>query len=161
MGSARTRKQIKYMYLRVFWFGHFPRSRIKSKSIFFLIKCYIITVLKKWTISSQTIAFQKMDIPLYFQKVFFFGGGEFFPLNFLLKKPPEYAKFSLVTCPKLIAVTAWMDVLVNGRYVACMDDIVFGCYSVLMTRCIDDTVYWWHVVLMTRCIDDMVNGWHG
>ena len=34
----------KYAHLRVFWFGHFPRSGIESESSF-LIKCYIITVL--------------------------------------------------------------------------------------------------------------------
>ena len=69
-----NQKTRKYVYLRiscVFWFGHFPRCGIKSKSSF-LIKCYIITVPNFFVSSvlSQKMTFQKMEFPLYSQKVY-------------------------------------------------------------------------------------------
>ena len=106
LGKCPNQKTCKYVYLRiscVFWFGHFPRSGIKSENSFF-IKCYIISVLifffwvfrpKKWR-SKKWIShciFKKLMILVGFS---FFGGKN-------LKKPNtlEYAQVLVVTCRKL------------------------------------------------------------
>ena len=44
-GSVRTRKHALSLSC-IFWLGHFPKSKNSFESSF-LIKCYIITVLKK------------------------------------------------------------------------------------------------------------------
>ena len=80
----------KYTYLGiscVFWFGHFLRSEIKSKSSFLVKKCYIMAVLnffeafcpKKWHLKKLfLILFSKSDLV---------GGGQICCQNCYLKKP--------------------------------------------------------------------------
>ena len=123
------------MDLQVFWFGHVPRSRIKSKGIF-LIKCYIITFLKtncgafcptKWR--------SKRNFPLYFQQVIWVGGGGdiFLPKFFSssLEKPntPEYAQVLVVTWAKLNSFTALL--LLSPRPTLIPDPLSPGAESVV------------------------------
>ena len=106
--NQKTHEIRKYLYLCVFWLGHFPRSRIESKNS--LIKCYKITLLNFFSrVFSQNIAFLKMDFPLYFQQVIWVGGGHFFLI--FLKKPnnPEYGQVLVVTCTKFNSVTALLS----------------------------------------------------
>ena len=52
-----------------------------------------------------------MDFPLYFEKVIWVGGGNFFRQIFFLKKPntPEYAQVLVVTWAKPNSVTALLS----------------------------------------------------
>ena len=80
--NQKTDEIRKFAYMRVFWFGHFPRSGIESKNRF-LIKCYIITVLKKFL---ERIV-QKNGVPkngflIVFSKSDLGGGTHFSPKFF-------------------------------------------------------------------------------
>ena len=78
---------------------------------YFLIKCYIITVLnicgafrpKKWRSNKWIIN--------YSFKKWFWWGGQFFRQKFFLKKPNtlEYAQVLVVMCPKPNSVTALLS----------------------------------------------------
>ena len=73
--NQKTHEIRKYTYLHVFWFGHFPRSGIKSESRF-LIRCYIITVLKKNLERFVLInGVKKNGFPIVFSKRDLGGGG--------------------------------------------------------------------------------------
>ena len=80
--NQKTYEIRKYMYMHVFWFGHIPSSRIKSKS-FFVIRCYIISVLNFFVerFGPQN-GVQKNNFLLYFQKVIWVGGKFFLPKFF-------------------------------------------------------------------------------
>ena len=98
----------------IFWFGHFPRSGIKSDSSF-LMKCYIITVLKKnpGAFCPKKWRSKKWISHCIFKKRFWLGWGmgQFFTDIFFLKKPstPEYAQVLVVMWAKLKSVAALLS----------------------------------------------------
>ena len=70
--------KVKVCDLLPFRLGHLLKSKIESESNF-LIKSYIDTIIKKigvfWSIFKKS---QKMDFPLYFEKLIWLGGDIFF-----------------------------------------------------------------------------------
>ena len=107
LGKGPNQKTHQYAYLRiscVFWFRHFQRPKLKSKSIF-LIKCYTIAVNFFWENFVP-----KNDVP---KKWFYIilsksdlGGGKYFVTKKILKKPniPDYAQVLVDMCLKPISV---------------------------------------------------------
>ena len=107
------------VYLRiscVFWFGHFPRSRIKSKSSYFdkVQYNYCSNFFVERFVPKNGA---KKLFPIVFKK-WFFGGTVFFAEIFVCKKPntPESAQVLAIMCPKLNSVTA----LLSPPYLGCL-----------------------------------------
>ena len=79
LGKGPNQKTHQYAYLRiscVFWFRHFQRPKLKSKSIF-LIKCYIIAVRFFWENFIPKNDVQKNRFYIIFSKSDL-GGGKYF-----------------------------------------------------------------------------------